>query len=91
MEKQKCQEQVYNNWHWFGCCNNAKYERKGRWYCGVHDPDRRHKQVTIRSAKWDKEWAEKSDRNERISLMDRILKDKTVDELREMAKVKESK
>ena len=52
-EKHICCDQVWvqtGRWgHRSPCGKTAKFERDGKWYCGIHDPEKRK----ARSAAWD--------------------------------------
>ena len=52
---EKCRERIGRE-RW-PCANNAKIERNGRWYCGVHDPLRPDK-LTKRAAARDRSQGE---------------------------------
>lgn len=48
------------------CSRNAKVERKGKWYCGIHDPEYVAKKNEEKRARWyvedalrSKEWQRK--------------------------------
>ena len=45
------------------CGKTAKFERKGEWFCGTHDPDRLAAKRAETSAKWTAEWAENAKRD----------------------------
>lgn len=54
----------YNHRH-FHCNNKAKIYRNGKWYCGIHDPDKIAEKKRLQQEKWDKKWAESEARNRR--------------------------
>ncbi len=72
MEKHRCCENVYDNFRegFHACGNSAKYERAGKWYCGIHDP----KNVKARKEKHRIAWNEKQnkecERRHRIAAME---------------------
>ena len=37
----------------WACANKGKVERDGKWYCGVHDPEKRKARVAANTAKWE--------------------------------------
>lgn len=68
MNGQRCGAKVYAGaWARASVCNKpAKVERDGKWYCGIHNPDRVHpSQVraalayAVKSAQWDLEKCER--------------------------------
>ena len=40
-ETRICCEEVWNNYTHWPCGKTAKFERDGKWYCGIHDPEKR--------------------------------------------------
>lgn len=55
LEGQKCCETVRDAGytmiaHWSPCSNKAKVERDGKFYCGVHDPERLKAKQAARDA-----------------------------------------
>lgn len=59
-DKRQCCESVRypGNWpRYHACTKPAKVEREGRWFCGVHDPDRVKCATDARSLKWERERA----------------------------------
>ena len=48
-----CQVKTFKDYGYVGCHRNAKVERAGRRYCGLHDPSR----VAARKAKLDEKRA----------------------------------
>jgi len=61
MKKNDCYVRVYNGTYTGHMCSrNAKVERDGAWYCGIHDPEYVAKRNGERDAKWackQKQWA----------------------------------
>ncbi len=39
----------------FNCGKPAKIERDGKWYCGIHDPEKRRLKIQAQDAKWQAE------------------------------------
>ena len=57
---EKCSKQVWSgSWHTRPCKKPGKVQHEGKWYCGVHNPERRIKR--------DQEWRAASDARERHS------------------------
>lgn len=48
---QKCCEKVHEGYRTYGCRNKAKVERDGKFYCGVHDPEKAKAKRAARDAK----------------------------------------
>lgn len=48
----KCCKDVSKGYGYRACGRNAKYERDGKWYCGMHDP-------VAKKARYDKRDAER--------------------------------
>ena len=38
--EQRCEEKVWGAFSHYNCGNKAKVERNGKWWCGVHDPEK---------------------------------------------------
>lgn len=53
--KHPCSARVYNSYvsAMSPCCNNAKYQTGGKWYCGTHEPGRVNARNDKSQAKWD--------------------------------------
>ena len=52
-EKHQCDEKYYHGHRAQRCPNNAKVERDGKWYCGIHDPVARRAKSKARFVEWD--------------------------------------
>lgn len=40
MSEEKCQHEVWSEYDFRSCGKPARVERNGRWYCGIHDPEK---------------------------------------------------
>jgi len=59
-DKQCSYDVIYDSWcHTHKCQKKAVVERDGKFYCKIHDPEYVKAKDEARTAKWDKEWAEK--------------------------------
>jgi hypothetical protein len=47
------------------CGKTAKFDREGKWYCGIHDPERLKAKSAERIAKWQAEWERYRKRRQR--------------------------
>ena len=54
-EKHVCGAPTYprGESRYIACGRTAKFERDGKWYCGIHDPVKRKEREDRRQAKWD--------------------------------------
>lgn len=64
--KQKCCGKSWSGWSDVHCSKNAKVERDGRHYCGIHDPVRIKERDAKRKEKWDAKWNHDKERNNAI-------------------------
>ena len=58
-EKHQCEKQVWikGSWGRFKlCANNATFLRDGKWYCGIHDPEKVKNRQEKRAAEWKAKW-----------------------------------
>ena len=61
MKNHDCSVRVYNGtFTGHMCSRNAKVERDGAWYCGIHDPEYVAKKREYQQAKWEAEWNSKN-------------------------------
>lgn len=59
--KQKCCAKIYSNYGNSSCQKNAKVERSGKHYCGIHDPERLKERREAKTEKWRAEWDAKKE------------------------------
>jgi len=63
-EKRQCEHtkkaSLWSN-HYVQCPHNAKVERDGKWYCGVHDPVSRRQKQDERDKKSSERYAEQKE------------------------------
>ncbi len=53
--KKQCSAMVsMDNWHAAHCQKPAKIERRGKWYCGIHDPEYIKGKEVKRQAEYEK-------------------------------------
>lgn len=75
-EKRPCAGEVYHSvgrWGSYAPCGNAgKVERAGKWYCGIHDPERVSDREARRRARWDAEERERTARRSVAKARDAI-------------------
>lgn len=67
---EKCCKTVYDasGFHYWPCDKRAKVERKGKWYCGLHDPERAMTKAQVRAREnWKREADENEERRRRLS------------------------
>jgi glutathione S-transferase len=58
----QCSARVWNGMSRSTCSRNAKVERNGLHYCGLHDPVRVKEKNDKRNAKWQEEWNAREER-----------------------------
>ena len=58
----KCCDVCDSAWGWYKCPNRAKVERDGKFYCGVHDPERIRANKEALSAKFVADWKARIER-----------------------------
>ena len=56
-DKIRCEERIYENFYSSQCQKTAKVERNGKWYCGIHDPEKVKARQDARQKKWEDKWA----------------------------------
>ncbi len=59
MEKKLCCGHTSDRLGIYACTKKAKFEREGKWYCGIHDPVARSEKSEARFEKWKAEYQEK--------------------------------
>lgn len=45
----RCEQEIWHGFHSHRCENEGKYEADGRWYCGVHNPNRPETKAQMRA------------------------------------------
>lgn len=55
LKKHKCEGIIFESFHNYPCGNNAKVERDDKWYCGIHDPERKRKKREAQEKTWEEE------------------------------------
>ena len=72
--KRQCVEMVHDSgaFRSRGCARNATVLEEGKWYCKVHAPSAAYKRAAARRAKWDRGWAEKTARHNRVEACVRV-------------------
>jgi hypothetical protein len=56
-EKHRCCGRTYKGFYGSACGRNAKVERNGKWYCGMHDPVAIAEKREARNKEFDLKWA----------------------------------
>ena len=51
----------------------AKVERKGKFYCTIHDPVRREARKALRDEKWQEKYAKEAEKFKREMIAERLL------------------
>ena len=81
-----CETDVWEGFHYHQCRKPAKIEVDGHYYCGLHDPIRRKVKDDERYKKYQERLGKEREAWRRKDLMERILCNKTTEELEQMAK-----
>ena len=55
-EKKTCCAEYMDGYHLRRCRNTAKIVRDSKWYCGVHDPEKRQQRMEALNAKIEREY-----------------------------------
>lgn len=55
---EKCCEKIFEGYHEYPCGRNGKVFVDGKWYCGVHSPDRKAARAAKASARWEEKQAQ---------------------------------
>lgn len=55
--KHQCSTRVYGRFRGSNCSKAAKIERNGKWYCGVHDPEKVAARAAKRTEEFEAGWA----------------------------------
>ena len=55
-EKHTCCGEAWDGYRFYNCGRTAKYEREGKWYCGIHDPVKVEEKRAAREARWSAEY-----------------------------------
>ncbi len=81
MEKHKCCAKIYGDFSYYThtCGNTAKYERYGKWYCGIHDPEKVKEQQEKRDIAWKEKLDIERKRRRRIAAMEHFCEHLTVE------------
>lgn len=59
--KHKCEKMVFSDYRHCPCRNNASVEREGKWYCGIHDPEKIKKKREEQDKRWEEKYKERSE------------------------------
>lgn len=57
-----CAATVYTEGYDHRCCNPAKYEHEGKWFCGIHYPPKAAERAAAKKTRWKKEWDDRQAR-----------------------------
>ena len=57
------------------CGKTAKFERDGKWYCGIHDPAAREAKNLAKTAAWHAEWDAKDNRRKFVEACEQAIRD----------------
>ena len=92
--KNRCVEFVsgegrFGAFHSHQCNRQGKVQRKGKWYCGQHDPVEKERKSTERSAKWEADWARKQAVWDRRALESEYCANLSDEELKRRVEAKE--